>query len=803
MNGFLGDLRYALRTLRKSPGFTLAAILTLALGIGANTAIFTAVDAYMLRPLPFPDADRLAMVEFVRDVSRQTGRGTIYTDFAEWRQGTRTIEATAAFRYDSFNVSGGAPPERVPGVLTTASLFPMLGGRALAGRLFEASDEQPGAPPVALISQGLWERRFETSRAIIGQAIQLNGASVIVVGVIPGGKKWPDRECDIWLPLVEKPGQAGQDQRGVRVLARLSRGSGLAAARDEMSAMLQRAYSAGGTGKWEVRVSRFDDLLLRGPRPSLQVTFAAVLFVLMIACANVANLQLARATARQKEAAIRTALGATRGKVIRQALVESLVLALVGGALGVWLGYGGMRLLAASMPSYMLPVNQIELNATILMYALGITILTALLFGLAPALRYSGSNVNEMLKDGTRGSSEGARPRLGRLLVVSEIVPALILLMGAALLIKSLVHLQDTNPGFDPARVLTGSISLPDTKYPEPERRAAFFREVLARVQVLPGVESASAVTRLYRGNYFEIEIEGRAVAPGAPQYAGYRAATPAYFQTMAIPLLRGRVFTDQDVIGAAPVAVINQAMAHRFWGDADAVGKHLRVVRKTLAGGKEQEAGWLTVAGVVGDEKQNLLAEAAPEIYVPQWQEPAASMAIVVRTSGSGPPIAPEMRAIVLSLDRDQPISNLESLEKVLNTSIAPHRTTTMLLTLFGAIALFLSGVGIYGVISYSVSRRTQEVGIRMALGARQSDVLMLVIGEGMTMAAIGLVLGIAGAFAVTRFLSAFLYGVSATDALVFCGVPALFAAVAAAASLIPACRAARLDPIIALRNE
>lgn len=801
MHGLANDIRYVVRTLWKSPGFMFAAILTLALGIGANTCIFTAVNAYLIRPLPFPQPDRLVLVPYIKEQSRQITRRPIYADYAAWRHESRELTPITAFRSEGFNLTGSEGPERVRGIRTTAPLFELFGVQPVAGRLFLNRDDERGAAQVALIGEGLWQRRFGGRKEILGQPIQLNASTYTLVGVVPASLKLPERDADVWVPLVEQPQESGRDTRSVRVIGRLAPGRSLEAAASELSAIVQRTGSdTAAAAQSRVNTVRLAEAQASRPRQSISVLFTLVFFVLLIAAANVANLQLVRAAGRQREAAVRAALGASRSRLLRPAMIESLLLSLAGGTAGIWLGYGGLRLLIAWVPSYMLPANDFALDKNVLLYTLGICVVTSVLFGLAPALHLARADTNQALKEGGRGAG-GHGARLGRVLVISEIAPALILLISAGLLLKGFNRLQNADPGFRAAGVVAGEVSLPDAKYNSPEKRSEFFRQLLARLQGTPGVESAGAVTRLGHGNSQQLEIAGQADDANAPQFAGKRSITPDYFRTMSIVLLRGRGFSKEDTAGAMPVAIVNQTLARRFWPDQDPLGRKLRLLAP--AGSNRAPGEWLTVVGVVADDKQDLLSSTDPEMYLPQWQDASPVMSVVVRTSGPVSGAAAALRSAVAELDRDLPVSGVQSLEKMLADSVAPQHVTTMLLAIFGAVGLFLAGVGIYGVISYSVSRRTQELGVRMALGARPADVVRMVLREGLGLTAVGLAVGLLAAVGVTRVLSAFLFGVSATDATIFSAVPVVFAAVATLATLVPARRASRVDPLVALRQE
>jgi putative ABC transport system permease protein len=801
MNTLLQDLRYGIRMLIKNPGFALVAVIALALGIGANAAIFSVVNTVLLRPVPYEDPDRL-MVLTENQPPKFPEFSIAPGNFIDWQKQNTVFERLVAINGTAFNLVGeGAEPERLRGARVSAGLFEMLGVNPVHGRTFLEEEDQPGRENVVIVSSGLWKRRFSADSNVIGQPITLSGISYTVIGVMPPSFGFPDRATDVWAPIAFTARDA-QVHGGhfLSVIGRLKQGTTVEQARTEMSAIagrLAEQYPDTNTG-WGVDVFPMQEYEVRDIRPALLVLLAAVALVLLIACANVANLLLARATTRQKEIAIRSALGASRGRVARQLLTESVLLALVGGVVGVLLAQWGIGSLLALAPAELPRVKEVSLDSTVLGFTLLLTLLTGVIFGLVPAMQSSRVNLNETLKEGGRGTTGGHhRVRAG--LVVTEVALALVLLIGAGLLIRSFYRLQQVNPGFNSSNALAVTVSLPGRKYQQPEQRAAFFTQLIEKVSTLPGVAAVGASQTLpIQGDYLlGFIIQGRPpFPPGQEPSTNYYSVTPDYFRAMGIPLLRGREFTEQDRTGATRVVIINEEMAKRHFPDEDPIGKRIHVTQ-----GPET---FREIVGIVGDVKQYGLARPTTlQTYEPFLQTPYSSMTLVVRADGNLAPLGGAIRSQVLAIDKEQPISRTKPLEEVVSESVAKQRFSMLLLGIFAAVALVLSAVGLYGVMSYSVTQRTHEIGIRTALGAKQSDVLKLVVGQGMVLALTGVGIGLLAAFGLTRLMSVLLFGVSATDPLTFVALPAVLTLVALAACFVPARRATKVDPMTALRYE
>ncbi|HJU55633.1 MAG TPA: ABC transporter permease [Pyrinomonadaceae bacterium] len=800
------DLRYGARMLLKSPGVACVALLAIALGIGANTTIFSVVSSVLLRPLPFAAPDQLVKV-WTTDAMR--GRNDLpvsYPNFADWRSQSQTFETMTAYAEASATLSGEETPEQIKGVAVTADMFPVLGVKPLVGRPFTAEEEKPGSAPVVVISHGLWQRRFGSDRKVVGQQVTLDGKSTTIVGVMPPGFKFPlDAQApELWAPL--DPASEINQSRGSRylsVVARLKAGSTLQQAQAEMETISQRLtdeHPTYNTGRGTRLITLYDDTVGE-IRPALLVLLGAVGCVLLIACANVANILLARAAGRHKEMALRTALGASRRRIIRQLLTESMLLACIGGIAGLLLALWGVDVLVSFIPEGVPRAQEITVDARALGFTLGVSFLTGVIFGLAPALSSSRLNLNESLKEGGRGSTDGLRRnRVRGLLVVSEIALSLMLLIGAGLLIKSFQRLRDINPGFNPERVLTMSLSLPEAKYEEPLRQGLFFQELDKRVAQLPGVEVVGLVDPLPLSGDNKtttFTIDGQpAASPADRLSANVRTVNAEYLSAMGIPLIKGRGFTERDAKDAPQVMLVNETLARRFFPGEDPVGKRATVYPFETP---------CEIVGVVGDVKhRGLDVESGPEFYISYLQAPQPSMYLVARTTLAEPgALASSIQSAVQQIDKDQPIADVRTMSQLLNEATAARRFNMLLLGVFALLALVLASVGIFGVMSYMVTQRTHEIGIRMALGARVSDVVRLIVGRGMTLVLIGVSVGLVGAFAVTRVMKGLLYGVSATDPLTFVGVSLVLSAVALVACLIPARRAARVDPMIALRNE
>ncbi len=810
MNTLLQDLRYGMRMLMKRPGFTAIAVLTLALGIGANTAIFSVVNAVLLHPLPYKDADRLAMVWETTHQREADISPMPPADFVDFRDQSSVFEQMAYSRDGQFIHTGMGEPETIIGYRFSANFFDVLGAAPLLGRTFTEEEDRPGANKVAVISHKLWQRRFGGSPDVIGQSFTFNGAPYTIIGVMPPGFQHPQLS-EMWTPIALAPADMTNRARSVlRVVARLKPGVTIKQAEAELAAIarsLEERYPESNSGK-SVKLESLRDSYTGDIQLPLKVLMLAVIFILLIACANMANLLLARSASRQKEIAVRIAMGASRARLVRQFLTESILLALAGGALGLLFALWCTGILTGLFPNNIANLNiprveEIPVDAKVLGFTLLISVLTGVIFGLVPALQSSMFSVNETLKEAGKSSMTSARGRRFRdLLVVTEMALALVLLIGAGLLIKSFLQLQRGDLGLDPKNVLTAQVVLPQYKYQDEERRRAFVRDCIARFEALPGVQSVGAtnflpLTGFWGTNSFTVEGQP-APPPGQEPEADARVGTENYFNTMGIRLLQGRQFTEADRAGAPKVAIINETLARRFFPNEDAVGHRLNL-------GDAREPELWEIVGVVRDVKSfGLSEETHMDIYRPYNQVPFSLVAFAIRTASDPMNLVTAVRNEVWSVDKDQPFfSKVIPMEQLASDSITLRRVSMLLLGAFAILALVLAAVGIYGVMSYSVTERTHEIGIRMALGASRRDVFKLVVRRGLTLAVVGVGLGVFGAFAVTRLMASLLYGVSATDAMIFAAIPLILTGVALAACLMPARRATRVDPMVALRYE
>ena len=804
METLLQDLRYAVRMLRTRPSFTAIVVLALAIGIGANTAIFSVVNAILLRPLPYKNADRISMIWMDNPKLGVAQDWHSYPNYVDYKEQNQVYEDLAAFNDRSFNLTGTGDPVRVVGGWTTASLFSVLGVEPALGHVFTEEEEVPGKDLVAVLSFGLWQRRFGADRGIIGQSISLNGVNRTILGVMPASFAFPEKKTELWIPLAISP-QRKQERNsiGYKAVGRLKPGVTIEQARADMGAIAKRLDDQYFQSGYGINLVPLHDQETRTVKPALLVLLGAVAFVLLIACANVANLLLARAALREKEVAIRVALGAGRWRIIRQVLTESALLALIGGAAGLLLAVWGLDLLVALSPSDIPRLDQTGIDARVLGFTLGVSLLTGMIFGLVPALQSSKSDPNESLKEGGRGSTGGLHGRRVRnLLVVSEIALSLVLLIGAGLLIKSFVRLQKFELGFNPDSLLTMRIQLPGSKYRDGKQVVSFYQQLLQRMETVPGVESVGAISSVfltdtpYSTNF---SIEGRPVPTGAEAIeVPIDAISPSYFRVMGIPLLRGREFDDRDVDGTTPVVIINQTFARRFFSDEDPIGQRF------VYGSPDPRNPWITIVGVVADMRRTGFDKAArPETFLPEAQNADNALTIVARTATDPASFAGALRNEVWSIDKDQSVYDVKTMHQTLSEMMSQRRFNTLLLGVFAAVALTLAAVGIYGVISYSVTQRTHEIGIRIALGAQPGDVLKLVVGQGMSLSLIGVTIGLVAAVALTRLMSSLLFGVSATDPITFASISLILSGVALVASFVPARRAMKVDPMVALRYE
>lgn len=806
------DLRYGYRMLLTTPSFTAVIVIALALGIGATTTIFSVVNAVLLRPLPFKDPERILTLWDQARGGRELG----FTgpEFFDLRDQNRVFENLAAYQTDRANLTVSNEPERIAITRSSADLFPVLGVQPEIGRTFSAEEDRHGADNVVVLSYSLWQRRFASDRGIIGQRVTLDGIIRTIVGVMPRDFQFPDREAELWVPLGLDPANLDPGDRSFNLVARLRRGVTEERAKVEMNSIASslqqeypKKYSARANLTSGINLVPLHEWIVGDVRLPLLILFAAGGFVLLIVCANVANMLLARAETRQKEIAIRTALGAGRARLIRQLLTESLLLALIGGGLGLFLALWGIDALLAVAPQSISHVGATSLDSRLVGFTLLVSLGTGVVFGLAPALYGLRTGITEMLKGESRGATaDREQRRMRNTLVVSEIALALLLLMSAGLMINSFLRLQQVNPGFDPQRVLTMRISLPESQYPESRQVTAFYRQLLERLRSVPGIQSVGTVTRLPlsgQNSDASFDIEGRPQMPSEVDFnSDYRFVSPDYFKAIGMRLLKGRYFTAADDEHAPGVVIINESMARRYWPGEDPIGKR-------ISDGLPQSL-WLTIIGVVEDVKHHGLNNPTrAERYLPDAQMNYSHLGvwrartIVVRTASDPLGVIGAVKEEVRSLDNDLPVSNVKTMEQVISTSLERPRFTMLLLVIFSGVALILAAIGIYGVMSYSVIRRTHELGIRMALGAQPKDILKLVVRQGFAMVITGVAIGLIGAFVVTRVLSSLLYGVSTTDPMTFAAVVLLLMTVALLACYVPARRATKVDPIEVLRYE
>lgn len=820
MSVLLQDVRYGLRTLARNPGFAAVAVIALALGIGANTAIFSVVNGVMLKPLPYADPDRLMLVS--ESSPGFSSMSVAYPNFLDWKEQSRSFTGLAAFRWEDYDLTGAGEPEHLGGRLVSADFFRALGVNPVLGRDFDSRTDRLGSAPVVIISGGFWSRRFGGSPSALGSQLTLNGRSYTVAGVIPADFEFEGRP-DVYAPLEQWDDPLARSREmhpGLRVVGRLKPGVTQSQAQSEMAAVAARLaelYPKSNTGHGVV-IAPLTAYMVGNVGPTLLVLLGAVGFVLLIACANVANLLLARSTGRQKEIAIRAAIGAGRGRVVRQLLTESVLLSLAGGAAGLAIAHWGTRAVLAATPGGLPRMESIGVDGTVLAFAIGVSLLTGIVFGLAPALHVSVTDLHERLKEGGRGSSAGHR-RLRSALVVSEVAAALVLLTGAGLMLRTTWSLGSVNPGFDPANVLTFSMGLSQANMASAERILQSFDETLDRIESVPGVETA-AVTALLplNGNDSELPFyvygRPRPTSQGDMSWALVYATSPGYLKAMRIPLLRGRYIEERDMKRGSHVAVIDEVMARTYFPGEDPIGRAIVVADMSGALGPEASIP-MEIVGVVGhvnhwglDTDAN--ARVRSELYLPMSQIPgqfmksmAGSSVFVVRTGPEPLALLPAVRGAALGAVKDQPVYGVRTMEAIVSSSFADRRFSMLLLSIFAGLALLLAAVGIYGVISYTVAQRTREIGIRMVLGARRADVLRVVVAQGMMPVAAGLAIGLAASFGLTRLMAGMLYGVKAADPLTFVAVSAVLAAVGLAATLVPARRAASVAPVVALRYE
>lgn len=806
MDSLRTDIQYALRSLSKRPTFTLIAVVTLALGIGANTAIFSAINALLLRPLPFPELDRVVAI-WDKVPSRGVTRNEVtVANYLDWQSQSQSFDQLALHRWWSANLTGIDPPERIQGFLVTANFFDALGMKPIMGRNFSAEENQPGKDAVAIISHSLWQRRFGGDPNIISKTITVNSIVRTVIGVMPERFNYP-KGSEVYAPLAMTPElMRSRGDHSYYVVGRLKPGVSIESAQAELdgiSARLEQQYPDTNKG-WGAAVYPIVADTVRGYDTALWVMMGAVGFVLLIACANVANLMLARASGRQKEIALRAALGASRWRIVRQLLTESVIVALAGGVIGILVGFWGIDALRASNPGdaarFAPGWYQLGINLPVLVFTFALAIFSGIVFGLFPALQVSKPNLNDSLKEGSRQTS-GSSHRMRSSLVVFEVALSLVLLVGAGLLARSFLSLLRTDPGFDPENVLTMNLVLPAAKYKDRPSRAAFYQELVQRVKSTPGVQSAAVVNYIPLGGANSSDsylVEGEPEPAAGNEHLGrYRVSTPDYFQTMGVSVVRGRGFTEQDKAGGAPVVVVNETLARKHWPDQEAIGKRIRFY------GPVDQNPWMEIVGVVKDVKHELTLTVTPEYYLPHAQDPWNAMVLVARTTVDPASLAPLLRQQVWSIDKDQPVYGVKTMHEVRSVSVAMYSFSSVMLAIFAGVALLLASVGIYGVMAFAVTQRTQEIGIRMALGARAVDVLKLIVRHGMKLALLGIAIGLAGSWALTRFIEGLLVGVESTDLLTFSVVPLCLLVAALIACYLPARRATKVDPLEALRYE
>ncbi len=798
------DVRYALRTLRRNPVFTVVAVATLALGIGANTAVFSLVNAVLLRPLPYAAPNELVRLyeTMPPEVPRSVvSRGT----YVDWREQARSYTEIASYMLDfGYGVTGNGEPVQATGSQAAPSLFRVLGVEPLLGRTFLDSEGEPGGGDVVLLSYGFWQSRFGGRRDVVGQTLIVDGTTVMVVGVMPAGFDFPSRQTELWFPIVAQPSdRESRRAHMLHVIGRLAPGASVESARAELRAIGERqrqvypeAYERYGTDVFPLRAD-----IVRTVRSGLLVLLAAVGLVLLIASVNVANLLLARAFSREREVSVRAALGAGRGRLIRQLLAEGTVLAALGGGVGLVMAAAAIRLLVVLDPGDIPLLAETRLDGGVLLFASAITLGTVLLFALVPALRVTRADLHAGLRDG-RGPSDGlARHRgLRSGLLVTEVALSVVLVVSAGLLLRSFAKLQAVDPGFDTANVLTASLNLPTPAYSEPERQKMFYRDLVDRLASLPGVVSVGATTEPPIVGFAmtrTIAVEGYRFATGERNDLAFHAVTPNYFATMGMSLQSGRAFTDTDRAGALPVIVVNESMARRFWPNADPIGRRVRF---------EEDGPWHEVVGLVADTHHDGLDREPPAlIYAPFAQKDwrwLTWMTVMVRTEAEPLALTRAVQREIWALDASLPVQSFSTLDRIYAESVARRRFNTLLLGSFAALALALGAVGVYGVVGYTVAQRSREIGIRMALGARARSVVAGIVGRGLRLALTGTVLGVLAALAASRLLSGLLFGVAATDPVTFAAAPFVILAVAVVSAWLPARRAARVEPLTVLRD-
>jgi putative ABC transport system permease protein len=803
-------MRYAIRRLIHQPGFSLVVVLTLALGIGANSAIFSLVNAVLLKPLPFPQPERLLTLDHFYPSLNNLEAGFAVPSYHDIRERSRLFESFAVVTGWNANLTGGGDPEKVGGANATSEYFKVFGVSPLLGRTFAPGEDSAGREHVVVLGYGLWQRRFGSDRNIVGRKILLNGEPYDVIGVMPEGfDGFFNRRTELWAPIVFKPSQFDDDHRTNEFLTsvgRMKAGETVEQATRDVTAFaegLKHDHPSSYPTNWTIETRSVDAYATARLRPALLILLGAVGAVLLIACANIANLLLARSAARTREMAVRAAIGATRRALITQLLTESVLLSLVGAVVGLLIAFGAIRGLIALAPMDAIRTEAVHIDGLVLLYTLAIALATGLLFGLAPALQASRADLQHALKDGARTAGERQGQWLRRGLVVAEMALALMLLIGAGLLLKSFARLQGVSPGFDPTHLATLSVSLPDAKYKDGAARTAFFLAARERIAALPGVVSTGATTNIPFGNNWStgsFGVEGYQPPKGQPgPWGDLRLVTPGFFETLKVPLRKGRTIAESDRADSPHVVVVDEEAARRFWPGADPIGKRI-----TFDDPSQPRVEWVTVVGLVGHTAhEGLDAEHRVQLYFPYSQNPRPQMTFAVRTAGDPTAIVNTVRAAIREVDRDQPIADVFTMDALMDRAVGQRRLSMTLLGSFAALAMVLAALGIYGVMAFDVTRRSREIGVRMALGAARSSVLGLVLRQGLAMAAIGIGLGLLGALLVTRVLQAQLFGIASTDPSTFASVAMGLLAVATLATLLPALRATRVNPTEALRYE
>jgi putative ABC transport system permease protein len=803
------DVRYGVRMFLRGRNFTVLAVAALALGIGTNAAVYSVAIAFLKKPISFPHLDRLVMVLNMAPQQTVGWNEISPADYLDYKAQSRSFEKMAGSEYDDFNIAGTGDPERLVGVHVSANYFQTLEASPFLGRTFLPEEEVPGRDKEVILSYGLWQRRFASDPNIIGKTTRINGASYLITGVMGKEFGFPT-VAQLWVPLaLEAKERTVRNSHYLEIVARLKPGVSIAAARAEMwtiEGRLQQQFPENEKG-WGMKVMPLDVFVAGELADQYSVMLlGAAVFVLLIACANVANLQFARSASRHKEIAVRRAMGASRLRIVRQLLTESVLVAGVAAVIGLLLGQWGIGLVRSYMPpeveKYLPMWKHVRLETDVLFYTIGIAFLAGIISGLAPAFQSAKSDVNEELKEGGRSSTAGrARHRLRSIFVVAEVALSLILLVGAGLMAKGVRALLSVNQNIDPKTIVTAMISLPDSKYKTPQQQAAFYEQMLQQFDTISGVKSAAVATKLPFGDSGQSDtfsIEGRAFQPGDYHIASFESINPEYFRMMKIPLLKGRELSDQDGDKAPPVAVVSESFVRRYFPGENPLGKHIKEEEH------DSKPPWLTIVGIVGDIKYNPWErEEDPPLYVSYRQVPWSFSGIALRTDGDPMKFGAAVRSRIASVDPDQPIFDVLPLDKVISNEILGLSYVAVMLTVMGVMALVLASIGVYGVMAFSVTERTHEIGVRMALGAQQRDVLRLVLTRGVLLTLLGLVIGLPVAFMLARLLASVIFGVSATDLVIFCGGTAVMTAIALLACYVPARRAMQVDPMVALRYE